>query len=351
MNQISIKLLSVLAIILFIAVLPIAVFATNEDISLVATMNSENKQEYTIYIKGISTQNFKYAFTNIENADPEGMDLQFINSNPDLGEGNQAAFLNAETYEKLSKDDKAIYMWAKINDEEGNEKLILKNVKLDLHEALTEEKLDQVETLTQKIDVEIADNQDDTTTVRNEKVDGVDEVANVGYVKIKDDDKNAKYYYEMVKLPSTDEYNKLNTLANQLKDEYDAKDMYEKVKLATEFSDVFEKVTEQAKWEEVKNLTIKQDETSKAGDQYIILLKKVAKVDKKEVEILDVQFLTADETEKENVEIEKVVTKETTKLPITYDSIALFVVLGIIVLLVIVVAIRMKKLSKQNEQK
>lgn len=350
MNRISAKLLSVLALFLFIAIIPIAVFAVNEDISIVSTINSENKQEYTVYIKGISTQNFKYAFTNIENADPEGMDLNYINSTQDLG-GNQAAFLNAETYEELSKNNKAIYMWAKVKDQEENEKLILKNTEIDLNKALTDELLEQVETLTQKINVEIADNQDNTTTIKNEKVDGVDIITNVGYVKIKDSDKKAKYYYEMVKLPSTDEYNQLNTLANQLKDEYDDKEMYEKIKIATEFNEVFEKVTSQAKWEEVKDLTIKQPEDSKKDDKYIILLKKVAKVDKKEIETLDVQFLTADETEKENVEIEKVVTKETTKLPITYDSIALFVVLGIIVLLVIVVAIRMKKLSKQNEQK
>ena len=51
MNRISVKLLSVLAIFVFIAVIPIAVFATNEDVSLVSTINSESKAEYIIYIK------------------------------------------------------------------------------------------------------------------------------------------------------------------------------------------------------------------------------------------------------------------------------------------------------------
>lgn len=346
MNRFSAKLLSILAIFLFIAIIPIAVFATNEDISIVATTNSEAKQEYTIYIKGISKQNFKYAFTNIKNANPEGMDLSYINSIPDLG-GNQAAFLDAATYEKLSENDKTIYMWAKVKDEKGNEELILKNIQLDLSEALTEEKLDQVETLTKRITVEIADSQDDTTTVKNEKVDGVDVVRNVGHVKILDD-KKATYYYEMVKLPSTDEYNQLKKLATQLNDEYDKKDMYGKVQVATEFNETFEKVANQAKWEKVKDMTVKQEEDSKTGDEYIVLLKKVAKVDGKETTTLDVQFLTADATEKENVEIEEVVTQETTRLPITYDSIALFVVLGIIVVLAVVIFIRMKKLNKKN---
>lgn len=351
MSKIKTKLLFAATIVLLAFIIPIMVSATNEDISIVATTNSEAKQEYTIYIKGISTQNFKYAFTNNENANPEGMDLNFINSKPDLGVGNQAAFLNVATYEELSKDSKPIYMWAKTKDEDGKENFILKNVKLNLEEALTKEKLEEVETITKKINVEIAERQEDTTTVRNEKVDGVDEVANVGYIKINDNDKNAKYYFEMVKLPNKDEYNQLNTLINQLNNEYEGKNMYEKVQTAIEFNKTFETVTAEAKWEEVKDLTIKQSENSKAGEQYIVLLKKVAKVNGKEVETFDAQFLTADEAEKENVEIEKVVTKETTKLPITYDSIALFVVLGIIILLVIVVFMRMKKLNKQNEEK
>ena len=155
----------------------------------------------------------------------------------------------------------------------------------------------------------------------------------------------------MVKLPSTEQYNQLNALVEQLNDEYDEMDMYAKVQIATEFNELFTTVTDSAKWEEVKDMTIKQDEESEAGDQYIVLLKKVAKADGKEVTTLDVQFLTADDNYIPNVVIEEVVTQETTKLPITYDSIALFVVLGIIVLLVIVVFIRMKKLNKQNEEK
>jgi len=156
MNRISAKLLSILAIFLFIAIIPIAVFAVNEDISIVAMTNSESEQEYTIYIKGISTENFKYAFTNNENADPNGMDLSFINSNPDLG-GNQAALLDAATYEKLSTEGSEIYMWAKVKNIDGNENFILEKIQLDLNEALTEEDLEQIETLTTRINVEIGE--------------------------------------------------------------------------------------------------------------------------------------------------------------------------------------------------
>jgi len=56
MNRIRIKLLSVLAIFLFIAIVPIAVLATNEDVSIVSTLNKESKQEYNLYKRNIRTK-------------------------------------------------------------------------------------------------------------------------------------------------------------------------------------------------------------------------------------------------------------------------------------------------------
>ena len=97
MKKTSIKLLSALAIILFIAVTPMVVLATNENISVV----SSQPNEYIIYIKDYTDKNFKYAFTSIEKDNLQQMDLSYINSIPD-GLGNQTALLNlnAKTYEK-----------------------------------------------------------------------------------------------------------------------------------------------------------------------------------------------------------------------------------------------------------
>ena len=340
MNRISIKLLSVLAIFLFVAVLPIAVLAANEDVSLVSTINEESKTEYIIYIKDYSNQKFKYAYTT--NANPGEMDLSYINSISDLGK-NQAAFLDAATYEKLSKESPTIFIWVK--DEKEN--LILKGIQLDLTQALTKEEIEISEKLTNRIKVEIADSEEDTTTIRNEKVDGVEETVAVGYVKIVDDEK-ATYYYERTKLPSSENYNQLMTLAEQIKNEYDKKDIYEKIQFGAKFNELYLKVMSEAKWEELEGTMIEQPEESVAGDKYIILLKKV---DNQGETTMDVQFLTAFDAYKPNVVKEEVVTQETSKLPITYDSIALFVALGVIVLLVVLVFIRMKKLNKENEAK
>ena len=134
MNQISSKLLGILAIFLFIAVIPIVALATNENISVV---NNE-KDEYIIYIKDYTDKNFKYAFSN--NANPKEMDLIYINSISDL-RGNQTAFIDAQTYEKLSKENKPIFMWAK----DENENLILERVQLDFTNSLTKENIDLVE--------------------------------------------------------------------------------------------------------------------------------------------------------------------------------------------------------------
>ena len=340
MNRISFKLLSVLAIFLFIAVAPIVIFAANENVSIVSTLNNESKQEYIIYIKETLKTNFKYAFTT--NANPGEMDLSYINSISDLSE-NQVAFLDAETYEKLSQESSTIYIWAK--DQEEN--LILNGVQLDLSKAVTEDEIKNVESLTSKISVKITEKEEDTTTIKNETVDGVEETTKVGYVQIIDD-KEATYYYEIAKVSGKESYNELKTLAEKVQNEYDEMDMYEKIQFITKFNKTFLETTGEADWTEVKDMMVTQPETSVAGDEYIVLLKKV---DEQGAETLDVQFLTAFDAYRPNIVKEQVVTQETTKLPITYDSIALFVVLGVIVLLVVLVFIRMKKLKKQNEEK
>ncbi len=346
MNKISIKLLSVLAIILFVAVIPVVVFATNENLSVVSTTTTDadenEKTEYIIYIKDYTDKKFKYALSN--NANPEVMDLVYINSITDLGE-NQVAFIDAETYDKLFNQNQTIYMWAK----DENENLILNGIQLDLTKSFSKEEIDSVESITKRISVDIADTEeatDATEPVREEDVDGVRETAKVGYVKITDNE-DATYYYQRVKTADSTEFATLMDLAEKINNEYDALDMYEKVQLGEEFYNLYSKLVEEANWQEVENMTIGQPEQSVAGDEYVVLLKMVDG----DQEVVDAQFLTAYDDYKPNVVKEQVVTQETTRLPITYDSIALIVVLAVIVIALVVVFIRMKKVSKKDEEK
>ena len=343
MNKISTKLLSVLAIILFIAVMPIVVFATNENVSVVCTQNSSQQQEYIIYINGYTDKNFKYAFSS--NAKPETMDLVFINSTTDLGE-NQVAFLDAETYEKLLNQNGTIYMWAK----DENQNLILNGIQLDFQNSITKENIDIIESLTKRIKVTIADSKEDTDEtkpIRQENVNGILETSKVGYVEIVDD-KNATYYYERVKVSDSTDYTKLMELAEKIQKEYDSMNMYEKIQFDMEFYNLYSKLVKSANWQTVENMTISQPENSATGEKYIVFLKKVDD-DKNIVE--DIQFLIADNAEEPKTEIEQIITQETTKLPITGDNIVLIIVLVIIVIALVIVFIRMKKINKKDEEK
>lgn len=341
MNKKIIKLFGAFAIIFIIVITPIVVLATNENVSVVNTQENE----YMIYIKDYTDKNFKYAFTN--NANPNKMELSYINSISDLG-GNQGAFLNAETYEKLK--NQPIYMWAK--DEKEN--LILDGVQIEFENSLTKENINIIENTTKRIEVEIStskENTESTEPVRNEDIDGVKEISKAGYVKITDN-KDAKYYYQRVKATDSAEYMELIELAEKLNKEYDGMDMYQKVQENEQFYSLYSKLINEANWQEVENMEVKQPESTEqsngVGDKYIVFLKKVSK----NGEITtDVQFLQEYYDYEPNVEKEKVITKETTKLPITYDSIALFIVLAVVIIAIVFVFIRIKKLEKKDEQK
>lgn len=343
MNKLSIKLLSVLAIVLFIAVIPVVVLATNEDISVVSTINESGDQEYIIYVNGYTDKQFKYALSN--NANPKVMDLVYINSIADLGE-NQVAYIGANDIKKLTGS--TIYMWVK----DQNENLILNGIEIDFNKSLSKEKIDSIESITKRIKVEIAENQEATEAtnpVRQEEINGIVETSKVGYVKITDN-KKAKYYFERVKTSDSEEYKKLMELAEKIQNEYNGMDMYSKVQTGIEFNDLYSKLVEEANWQEVEKMTIAQPESKiegeGEGDKYVVLLKKVAGNDV----TTDAQFLTASYNYEPSTEKEKIITQETTKLPITYDGIALIVALVIVVGALTFVAIRMKKINK-DEQK
>ena len=341
MNKKIIKLFGAFAIIFIIVITPIVVLATNENVSVVNTQENE----YMIYIKDYTDKNFKYAFTN--NANPNKMELSYINSISDLG-GNQGAFLNAETYEKLK--NQPIYMWAK--DEKEN--LILDGVQIEFENSLTKENINIIENTTKRIEVEIStskENTESTEPVRNEDIDGVKEISKAGYVKITDN-KDAKYYYQRVKATDSAEYMELIELAEKLNKEYDGMDMYQKVQENEQFYSLYSKLINEANWQEVENMEVKQPESAEqnngVGDKYIVFLKKVAKNGDTTT---DAQFLQEYYDYEPNAVKEQVKTQETTKLPITYDSIALIVILAVVVVALIIVFIRMKKINKKDEEK
>ena len=140
-------------------------------------------------------------------------------------------------------------------------------------------------------------------------------------------------------------------LAEKLNKEYDVMDMYQKVQENEQFYSLYSKLINEANWQEVENMEVKQPESTEqsngVGDKYIVFLKKVAK----DGETTDAQFLQEYYDYEPNAVKEQIKTQETTRLPITYDSIALIVILAVVVVALIIVFIRMKKINKKDEEK
>ena len=93
-------------------------------------------------------------------------------------------------------------------------------------------------------------------------------------------------------------------------------------------------------------MKIEQPADSKTGEQYVLWIKNDTK------NIVDVQFLTCFQDENKEFVKEENIVKTTSKLPITYDSVILFVILGVaLVLLVMVIVAKKKNASKRSARR
>ena len=95
-------------------------------------------------------------------------------------------------------------------------------------------------------------------------------------------------------------------------------------------------------------MIVKQPSDASDGERYIVMLRKVADGDT----TYDAKFMESNLgiIEGEDKDVQEVKTQETSKLPITGDSIVLFVLLAALVIIAIVVYIRMRKLNKKAEK-
>ena len=227
-----------------------------------------------------------------------------------------------------------------------NGKKDMQGLEVNLTESITSEELDNIEKITKRIPVTT-----DESVEYSEDVDGLKVTTIVGSVRIEQDEnnKNAKYSYQMVRLPANDErYNTLWDLLTEFNKDYNDMSVNEKINLSTEFSKLYTELINSAGWTEVKDkdLRIEQPEDAETGTQYILFLKEEADGNV----TYDAQFLTSAQEPFENYENvikeEKVVVKRTSKLPITGDSIALFIALAVIIVAIILVRRKMKKDSK-----
>lgn len=326
MKSLKAKLIVLLiTMLLFTMLIPFGrVAAANEGVQLIQTTDGN----IVVYVDGLEKTEFDYALS--DKADATEMELNYINSVTD-DEGNQVALITTE--------DLAEYLYIRKSD--NTVTTIQLNV--DVNTMFTQDKMALVENTTKRIATE----EDENLSSREEVRDGITYTYTVGGLKITDD-QNATYSYVMVNTSSNEDYNELQNLANGLND--NSKSMYERIKIANDFYNKYNELISDANiensWQEVKDMKILQNEDYENEEHYVVLLKKVAE----DGTTYDAKFMTTDNRGTESLENQVTESQETSKLPITGDSIVLFVVLAALVIIAVVVFIRMKKLNKKADK-
>ena len=144
----SLKSKICIGVMIFITILMIhlTVNATNDDIAILKTQGNE----YILYLEQYLGQEFYFAFSNNQNAKEGDADnpLNFITSKQD-NKGNQVAYIATEST--------TAYMWVKVNDS-----IVMARMPIDFTQSISEEKINELSTITQKIPV-------DTTETKQNK--------------------------------------------------------------------------------------------------------------------------------------------------------------------------------------
>ena len=332
MKNFKAKLTGAIVLFMIIMLVPMIVLAvTNENVQIISNTDEQGNKEYIVYIQELMQTNFASAVSN--SASTPEQDLTFVTARD--GEGNYVAQIDANAV-----TGETTYLYVKYDGQESTEVL-----ELDLSNALDKTNMEYVENTTKRIGTETVS---DLVEI-DEEIDGVQTTLTVGGLKITDTD-NATYQYQLMKVNEGTSYSRLVELANELNSEnYDQKDMYSKIQLTSEFYTLYNQLIERATWEAVVNNEIRQPSDAVDGDQYVVLIRKTAEdgtvtTDAK----LMVSQITPYE-EREDVEETRTV-QETARLPITGDSIVLFVALAVVVIALIIVFVRMKKLNKKEDK-
>ena len=336
--KLTILLIAMLVVTMLVPFSSVAAAEGDLQVQLIGTDddNDGTVDNIVVYVEGLENEAFDYALAG-ENA-TEG-DKTWIKSVLDNSgtEANQVAVIAAGD---LTENNNYLY----IRENDGTER----NVQLNISNIFTKNDMYLVETTTKRVLTEEAKDLDS----RVETVDGITYTYTVGGLKITDD-QNAEYSYVMVKLPA-EGYSQLQELADELNSNYESKTMYSKIEFANEFYNQYNTLIENAdndnSWQAVENMQILQPEDYGQQEHYVVLLKKVSEDG---TTTYDAKFMRTYYEGIEEVEparLEQVSHQETSKLPITGDSIVIFVVLAALVIIAIVVFIRMKKLNKKADK-
>lgn len=311
----KIKLILSLAIIFIVTVIPITIFATNENIQILV----QDQDNYLIYIKGYENSEFQFAFSNGLNIEP----TIYLNSEKDSEKAgaNSIAYINKPIYDKYFNSGKSVYFWAKINQE-----YIVKGIEINLNNSITKDQISYIKSLTKRIDVQI------TTKTEEKSVDGINISTTIGRVVLPE----GNYKHKLFKANDSLKYKEIISLAERISKMSSSGDFYTELTTYKEFLSKLDNITENIDWEDVQNSEIIQPIDAEKGDQYLLVLMD-------ENENIDIQILTSVKEYSE----EKITELVTTRLPVTYDNNLLLITFGITVLAITGVAIRMLVLKEK----
>lgn len=317
MKKLSSKILLIVMAVMLILSLNATVNATAEDMAVLENADGD----YLIYLNEYLNDEYSYAITT--SADVEENNLNWLT----------AKDTNGNSVIKVSKDQVGLYLWVKINDE-----IIKKAEPINVTEVSTEAEINEMKTLTNRIKV------DATQTVTEEtREDNVIRTVTQGVLKITDD-ANAKYSYDIVLL--NDENTSCKELVNLMSKINANMDIFQAIDVAQEYTTLWNNIITNAEWKEVTNATIAQPVDAENGTQYVVLLKK----ELNGATTYDAQVLTSKKETSENQVQEVVKTETRSELPVTFDNPILFVLLGVAVVAIVIIAIRIRSLSKKNEK-
>ena len=330
MKKFKAKLTGAIVLFIIIMLVPMIVLAvTNDKVQIISNTDEQGNTEYIVYIQELMQTNFASAVSN--SASTPEQDLDFVTARD--GEGNYVAQIDANA---VTGD--TTYLYVKYDGQESTEVL-----ELDLSNALDKTDMEYVENTTKRIGTETVEKLEEI----NEEIDGVQTTLTVGGLRITDTD-NATYEYQLTKVTDNTLYSRLVELANELNSEnYDQKDMYSKIQLTSEFYTLYNQLVNEATWTDVTNNEIRQPNDAEAGDEYVVLIRKTAEDG---TVTTDAKLMESAFQDKGGEDSQKRKVQETAKLPITGDSIVLFVALAVVVIALIIVFARMKKLNKKEDK-
>ena len=291
-------------------------------------MSKKSEKEYIIYVSNLIGSEFEFSFANKKDESKEN--LVFTNSALDQEDnGNNIAYIDETIYNNYFDGKKETYLWVK----QGTEYKV-EAEKINLKDALTEEDIQELNNATKKIPVKFGE-----LNLPAETVDGVKITRRMGTINI-EDNSETEYSYKMLKSTEESKVEELINLANEM-NKLDEKNTYDKLSIYGQFKSLYEELKPSDGWNVAENNVIKQPQESKKGEQYLVWIKNE--------QTTDVQIMTCNDDYTPEYENKKIINKVITKLPITGESLALYITAAILIVLIVTVAILKVKNNKSNK--